>query len=246
MEPEQYDLLYQCEEQMWWFVGMRRIAATLLGERVRPGLRCLEAGCGAGFNSAFFAREYRWKVFPLDLSDHALRYARRRGLDRLTQASIVDLPFPDAAFECVTCLDVLRGLDPAQGEQALREFHRVLKPGGFLLVRTAALHWMSGRHSVLDHEVHRYALAELAAAAARAGFRIQRRTYANSVLLPLAALKRKVLEPLGLASDQGDVRPAAPLLNRAFLTALNLEAFLLKRIPRLPLGVSALLVAVKG
>lgn len=245
MEPEQYDLLYQCEEQMWWFVGMRRIAATLLGEHIRPGLRCLEAGCGTGFNSLFYAREYGWEVFPFDLSERALRYAQQRGLGRLLAASVTALPYRDASFACASCLDVLALLDVEQGASALREFHRVLKPEGFLLLRTAALEWLRGGHSEVSHEAHRYRLSELADAVARAGFRVERETYANTLLLPVAFLKRKVLEPLRLASREGDVRPVAPWLNRLFLSALTVENSLLKKFARLPLGVSAIVVAVK-
>ncbi len=245
MEPEQYDLLYQCEEQMWWFVGMRRIAATLLGGRIRPGLRCLEAGCGTGFNSLFYAREYGWEVFAFDLSERALRYAQQRGLTRLVQAGLTHLPYRNACFDCATCLDVVALLDPEQGSAALRELHRVLRPGGFLLLRTAALEWMRGRHSEVSHEAHRYRLGELADAVARAGFRVERQTYANSLLLPAAFLKRKVLEPLRLASRGGDVRPVSPWLNRIFLSALAAEDILLKKVNALPLGVSAIVVASK-
>jgi len=245
MEPEQYNLLYQCEEQMWWFVGMRRITATLLGERIRPGLRCLEAGCGTGFNSLFYAREYGWEVFPFDLSEHALRYAARRSLRRLVGSSVTALPYRDASFDCASCLDVLALLDVEQGAAALREFHRVLKPGGFLLLRTAALEWLRGGHSQVSHEAHRYRLGELAGAVAHADFRVQRQTYANTLLLPLAFLKRKVLEPLRLSSREGDVRPVAPWLNGLFLKALMVENSLLKRFASLPLGVSAIVLAVK-
>lgn len=243
MEPEQYDLLYQCEERMWWFVGMRRIAATLLGGRMRPGLRCLEAGCGTGFNSLFFTREYGWVVFPFDLSGLAIRYSQSRGIERLAQANLVRLPYRDAWFDCVTCLDVFVSLDAETGASALREMLRVLKPGGFLLLRTAALPWMHGRHSELIHERRRYRLSELAAALDHAGFRVSRLTYANAILLPPAFLKRRLLEPLGLASVEGDVRPAAPWLDRLFLGALLLENRLLKTLARLPLGVSLIAVA---
>jgi ubiquinone/menaquinone biosynthesis C-methylase UbiE len=243
MQPEQYDLLYDCEERMWWFVGMRRIAATLLGRRGRPGLRCLEAGCGTGFNSGFFAREYGWQVFPFDLSEHALRYCRRRGLERLACASLADLPYRDASFDCVTCLDVIVSLSEPERPRALRELCRVLKPGGFLLMRVAALPWLRGGHARVASELHRYRLGELTSAVQAAGFHVEHCTYANSLLLPLAALKRRVLEPLGLASPEGDVRPVAPWMDRLFLTALRLEDRILCAGLRLPIGVSAILVA---
>lgn len=243
MEREQYELLYQCEERMWWFVGMRRIAETLLGAQIRPGLRCLEAGCGTGFNSIYFRQRYGWQVFPFDLSRDALRYAQERGVERLARASLTALPYRDAAFDCATCLDVLALLSEQDGARALRELRRVLKSGGWLLLRTAALESLRGRHSAVSHERRRYSLRELAAAVERAGFRVERRTYANTLLLPVALLKRRVLEPLGITSLEGDVRPTAWPLDRTFRASLRVEDALLRLLPALPIGVSAIVMA---
>jgi len=245
MEKEQYDLLYECEEHMWWFAGMRRIAETLLGSRIRPGLSCLEAGCGTGFNSLYFAGHYDWKVFPFDLSGDALHFTQQRGVERLAQASLAELPYRDESFDCATCLDVVSLLPFDLGTAAARELYRVLKPGGFLLLRTAAHEWMRGQHSARTREQHRYNVPELVRLLTSVGFTVERATYANFFLLPLALFKRKVLEPLRLASLEGDVRPTNPLLDRLFLTALHAENSMLQRRPALPTGVSAIVVAVR-
>ncbi len=243
MRPEQYGLLFECEQEMWWFAGMRAIVSTLLEGLSRPGLRCLEAGCGAGLNALWFDRQYGWQVYPFDLAAAAIGYARRRGLPRLVQASTSLLPYREEAFDGVTCLDVLYSLLAEARASSLREFHRVTRPGGFLLVRVPALRWLSGGHSRAVAEVHRFTLGELAGEVESAGFRVRRTTYANMLLLPLAALKRKVLEPLGIAREDGDVRMPGPLINRAFLAALRLESRLLRHLDRLPIGVSAIVLA---
>jgi ubiquinone/menaquinone biosynthesis C-methylase UbiE len=246
VEAEQYDLLNELEERLWWFVGMRRITATLLGERLRPGLHCLEAGCGAGFNARFYAEQYGWQVYAFDLSEPAVRYAAGRKLPRLAQASLAQLPYADSSFDCATCLDVLYTLDAPSRAAALPELNRVLKPGGFLLLRTAALPWLHGRHSDLVHEKHRYRMGELRTELEAAGFRVERQTYANCLLLPVAVVKRKVLEPLGLASEEGDVRQLSPWLDRLLLSALALEGRLLRMGVNLPVGVSVVALAVKS
>lgn len=246
MRPEQYDLLYQCEEQMWWFAGMRAITSTLLAGVSRPGLRCLEAGCGTGLNSRFFEQHYGWQVFPFDLSEYAIRYSQRREVGRLLRASASLLPYTQETFDGVTCLDVIYMLASEARASAFREFHRVTRRGGFLLVRVPALRSMSGGHSRAVAEVHRFRVKELGVGIAAAGFRVRRATYANMLLLPLAVVKRKLLEPLGIARDDGDVRMPGRLVNRAFLTALQLENVLLKRLDHLPIGLSAIVLAEKG
>jgi SAM-dependent methyltransferase len=245
MRPEQYDRLYECEPEMWWFVGMRRILSTLLGPLARPGRRCLEAGCGTGFNALFFAREYGWQVFPFDPSERAVRYATLRGAGRVVRASADRLPYAGSAFDCVTCLDVLYMISAEQCVSALAEMHRVLRPGGFLLARAAALPKLGGGHGRAVGEVRRFRLAELAGEVEAAGFRVRRATYANMLLLPAAVVKRRLLEPLRLASASGDAVMPGAISNRLFLAALEAENALLKRFNRLPIGLSAIVLALK-
>jgi len=246
MQAEQYGLLYECEQAMWWFAGMRAITATLLEGFSRPGLRCLEAGCGTGLNSVLFQQQYGWEVFPFDLSEKALGFALRHGIGRLAQADASLLPYADESFDCVTSLDMLYSLPATARATVLGEFHRVARPGGFVFLRVPALPWMGGGHGRAVSEVHRFRLKELAGEVEAAGFRVRRATYANALLLPLAVVKRRILEPLGITRDDGDVRMPPPLLNRLFLAALQLESSLLKRIDRFPIGLSAIALAEKS
>jgi SAM-dependent methyltransferase len=66
------------------------------------------------------------------------------------------LPFPDASFDAVLCTEVIEHIpDPAE---TIREMHRVLKPGGLLLV---TLPW-SARFHYQPHDYHRYTPSMLA------------------------------------------------------------------------------------
>jgi hypothetical protein len=76
-----------------------------------------------------------------------------------------------------------------------------------------------------------------------------RQTYANGLLLPLAAFRRLVLKRLGLADGGSDVKPLAPSLgwlNGLLLAALRAEARWVRGERRnLPAGLSAICVAAK-
>ncbi len=76
------------------------------------------------------------RITGLDFSAEMLAVARRKAASRppveFVQGDAQQLPFPDASFDTVTIAYGLRNLeDPARG---LREFHRVLRPGGRLVV----------------------------------------------------------------------------------------------------------------
>ncbi|MCG3160684.1 MAG: Ubiquinone/menaquinone biosynthesis C-methyltransferase UbiE [Acidobacteria bacterium] len=253
MQTEDYEYLYKLEENFWWFAGMREITAALLDPFLPSRDRViLDAGCGTGGNLEWLARYAGGgRVAGIDLVSTALKFCRERNHGQLAQASATDLPFADESFDLVTSFDVLVQI-PGHGadEQAMREMFRVLKPGGVAFVRGAAFEWMkSGHDRALDTQ-RRYSLGELREKLRRAGFEILRETYANSLLFPIAAIRRLALKRLGLADKGSDVKPLPKnmqWLNRALTNALLWEARHL-RDPnaKLPAGLSAICVASKS
>lgn len=71
-------------------------------------------------------------VLGTDFCRPMLDVAVRRGLTNVLEADAMNLPLPDASFDAATVAFGLRNM--ADYEKALREFRRVLRPGGHLLV----------------------------------------------------------------------------------------------------------------
>lgn len=103
-------------------------AALALG----PEDRVLDVGAGTGVSTAEFRRSTRYAV-GVDLSTGMLAAGKRRRPDvPLVAADALALPFPDAAFDAVTASFALRNMsDP---DAALREWWRVTRPGGRLVI----------------------------------------------------------------------------------------------------------------
>lgn len=120
---------------------LRHIAgAVVRGEALaealpRTGLT-LEIGCGTGGLLVAAARSGRG-VVGVDIASRWLVVARRRLADHglsvpLVAADATRLPWPDETFDAVAADSILEHLDDPAA--ALREWRRVLKPGGSLVV----------------------------------------------------------------------------------------------------------------
>jgi len=95
-----------------------------------PGARLLDAGCGAGWSSFWFARR-GYDTVGVDLNASFFEPPPTPGLT-LREASALDLPFADESFDVVTMYQTLEHIpDPAR---ALREMLRVCRAGGTVCV----------------------------------------------------------------------------------------------------------------
>lgn len=243
MEKEQYDIMRRVEDSHWWYVGMREITRGLLRDVGAKGadLRILDAGCGTGATLDFLSD--RGAVIGIDVSSEGLRHCLARGHRHLSFGTIEQLPFRSDCFDLVTCFDVIYHRAVGDDVRALREFYRVLRPGGSLVVRAPAYNWLRGAHDEAVHTRHRYTSPEMRDKLEMAGFQTQRVSYANCFLLPLAILKR-VLESRG-AVFPPDLNQPRPLPNKILALLLKLEGFVMRRAD-LPWGLSVVAVGVKG
>ncbi len=242
METEEYRRLFELEDHLWWFAGMREISLNLLNRFLpdtRP-LSILDAGCGTGGMLQHLSRY--GSAVGVDLSQQALGFARLRKTGHLAQASLSQLPFYAETFDLVTSFDVIyhRAID--DDELALAEIARVLRPQGTLLLRVPAHDRLRSSHDEAVHTRQRYGRKELIEKLGRAGFRTIYVSYANCFLFPIAVLKR-FMDGLSPGSKKSsDVKPLSAPLNRLLLSVFRLEARLLGR-SRLPFGLSLIAVA---
>ncbi len=104
-----------------------------------PDEQVLDAGCGTGGSSRLLAKEFHCRVTGLDLSDAFIECAvfltKCTGLEeraRFQEGSVTALPFDDQSFDAVLCQHILMNIEDKAA--AVKEFYRVLKPGGKLVL----------------------------------------------------------------------------------------------------------------
>jgi len=111
-------------------VEFRRFVETIGG----AGKTVLDAGCAFGRDTAEFKASGLIPV-GIDLSDELLRKAVTSHPDiRFQKMDVRKLSFDDHSFDGIWCHAVLLHLKDDGIITALREFHRVLKPGGILFI----------------------------------------------------------------------------------------------------------------
>ena len=119
------DVLSLGQDRLWRRAVVKAVDA-------KPGERILDIAAGTGTSSEPWA-DREIEVVPADFSLGMLRVGNRRRPDMaFTAADAMSLPFADASFDVVTMSFGLRNV--AGAGTALREFLRVTKPGGRLLV----------------------------------------------------------------------------------------------------------------
>jgi SAM-dependent methyltransferase len=240
MTHDEFRAMLAGDESHWWYRGRRRVLRVQLERlRVPPGARLLDAGCGSGRTLDELARYGR--VTGIDVSAEAVAAARSRGHAGVRLARVEELPFADAAFDVVTCLDVVE--HTPDDRVTLTELRRVTRPGGVLIVTVPAYPALWSRHDVVNRHFRRYDRASLRTAARAAGWTVVRETYFNSLLLaPAVAVRLMQRRGRGRGRARSDLDLTPPALNGVLELPLRLEARLIAAGMRLPAGLSLLAV----
>jgi SAM-dependent methyltransferase len=104
-----------------------------------PNAKVLDAGCGIGGSSRLLAHKFGYQVVGIDLADKFIEAAtflnQITGLEKnvtFQQGSILEMPVEDHCFDAVLCQHVLMNIKDKP--RAIKEFFRVLKPGGKLII----------------------------------------------------------------------------------------------------------------
>jgi SAM-dependent methyltransferase len=187
VDPSLFATFAAVERRPWWFTARRDIVLAVAGRFLPEGAAILDVGCGTGyFLEGAGSRYDAWGVDPSPL---AVALCRARGLERVVEGSAYDLSaVADRRFEAAFFLDVIEHLD--DDARALREALRVLAPGGLVIITVPAFMFLWSEHDVVNQHRRRYRRPQLAALLREVGLGVERLTYFNFFLFPLATADR--------------------------------------------------------
>ena len=241
MRDYTYEILFRLEETHWWLASRRLIVLDWVRRRYpgRNDLRILDVGCGTGLMMRDMAD--MGTVDGVDIADEAVQYCRQRGVENVTQASVVELPFPDRQFDVVTGVDILEHIE--DDVAALREWRRVLKPGGRLYLFVPAHKWLWSLQDEISGHQRRYTERGLRQVLSEAGLTVERQSYVSTYLLPMIFVGRLWLKVMRRFREYDTENTLHPAWSNGILGAIfRAEIPVLRRF-NMPVGASILCVA---
>jgi SAM-dependent methyltransferase len=244
MQQHTYEIMNRVEDSHWWFVGRRAILESFLEQIIQnpkskiQNPKILDVGCGTGANLEMLANF--GEAEGVDVSDAALEFCKQKGL-KAHKGLAESLPFADESFDVVTALDVVEHLD--DDIAGLKEMNRVLRTGGKTLIFVPAFMWLWGvQDDVSNHRI-RYTKKQIVERLEKAGFTIERATYANITFFAPILSGRTLMKLTGIKPEsENNVNVSA--LNGVFGKLFGAEKFWLKKF-NFPFGVSIVIVAEK-
>jgi len=246
MTPREHDIMRSVEDHYWWYQALRQHVVDSIVP-ITDNFSLLDAGCGTGGTLATVRQRFaQADLTGVDASPHAIEITQARDLRaRLLCADVNALPFPDAAFDFVLSIDVWThaGVDEAL---AAHEVHRVLRPGGRLILNLAAFDFLKGAHDCAVDVDRRYTARQARALLEGADFEVERLSYWNTVLTPpIALLRWWSRQRAEVHAPRSDLSPLPAVLNSLLrgVAALELSA---SRHLSLPFGTSLFAVARKN
>lgn len=175
---------------------------------IKPASKVLEVACNMGTTMLLVAERYGCEVVGIDLDEAALEKARENIREKHLEdklsvvcGSAFELPFPAASFDVVINEAMLTMLIGEDKDRALKEYARVLKPGGVLLTHDVVFReedqkiqqeLIAGLSKAINVHVEPLTLAGWQERIEKHGFRVEQKHG-----------KMTLLDPPGILHDEG-------------------------------------------
>jgi len=245
MDPTYENKRRRLESGYWLFRARRELIFTLLSRSgIHPDSKILDAGCGGGLLIKFLRQKRFKNIFGIDTSKVMVTLCRDRGLVSISRQDCARTAFAEELFDVIIAADALEHLE--YDVNALREWKRILRKDGKLIITVPAFKFLWSHHDEICHHYRRYSRSDLLRALSAADFHVERLSFWNLFLFfPLCI--RKMLKKIlaGDGSNQGDqLYELNPIVNNLLLRLLRFENRILSWIS-FPVGISICVVARK-
>lgn len=223
MDQAAYIEMDELEGSNWWFVARRQILDSVIKKLIRQKQsRILEIGSGTGGNLAMLASY--GEVTAIEMEKLPFDFSINKQIPRVEifQGYLPDhLGIPETdPFDLVCMLDVLEHIE--EDDKSLRTVRKFISSNGKLLLTVPAYQWLWSSHDDFNHHKRRYTKKRLKSDLESAGFTVEKISYFNTLLFPLAAASR-LIEKISGTSKASGVGSVSPTTNKILRFIFSLE-----------------------
>jgi SAM-dependent methyltransferase len=241
-----YEIKYhKLEKDNWWFVSRRAFILQLLPSiNKQKDCSILDIGCAGGQLLSDLTSHGYTNLYGIDLSIKAINLCHSRGLNNTIVMDARKLSYPSESFDVIVASDVLEHI--SHPEATLREWRRILKPRGVLLIFVPAFQSLWSSHDDHNKHIRRYTKKDLVPLLTQTDLVLHRCSYWNVSLLPikyLASVINRVL-PFKKKNATDQLVSFPPVINKVLTLVLLTENWFVRYI-NMPLGVSIWAMAEK-
>lgn len=239
MDIQMYRIFFEIQKKHWWFTSKKEIVLDTIARHTNLSQlsNILDIGCGSGL--MLNALEQIGNTSGMDMSDDAIQFSQEIFMGRIEKGYLPNnVPYPKKQFDLITALDVIEHID--DDVQSLKTIKSLLSPHGTAIITVPAYMFMWSHFDELNEHKRRYTLTELKNKLEQADLKIEKISYYNMLLFPIAYLVRKLNNLLG-RDGASDIDMPGDMVNSLLRKVFTSEKWLL-RFCNLPFGVSVLAV----
>ena len=248
MKAEYYLEYYHLERKNWWFLARKEILKNQVSNlyKGKTGLKILNVGAALGA-STLMLKQFG-DVTSLEYDKSCCEFVKKELNLEFINGSITELPFSDNEFDLVCAFDVVEHVE--EDSKAISELHRVCKPGGFTFTTVPTFKFLWSEHDIINEHKRRYTMNNYTSLFDAKKNPVYFKSYFNFWLFfPIATVRvllsffKKPKENKAVKSDFGKVKDG--FISKILFNIFNSETYLLKKVIRLKVGVSLMVISIK-
>lgn len=219
------------EQKNAWFIRRKEFIFQLLKDE-RKTAKIIEIGCGSGYILDYLQKKGFKKLRGVDSSEYFLKYYKN------IKKSI---KIPNEKYDIVLLLDVIEHVK--EEKTILNKINKILNSGGKLIISVPAYMFLWSHHDELNNHYRRYTSKSLKKILLKTGFKIEKITYWNTIMMPGILLFKK-LEKIS-KKQVSNIESFPVWFNGIYKMILGIENVILRLGINLPFGMSIFAITKK-
>jgi SAM-dependent methyltransferase len=233
----EYEKMYHAEKKFWWYKILHSLVLKALQDNFNnKQIQIIDGGCGTGGLMEFLIENGYKRIKGFDISTHALKFSKERGLDVFSgDLRNVYHFFPENTVDAFICNDSLYFLSDEKRKKFAEDVYRILKPKGIIILNLPASKAFRGTHDISVGIKNRFSKKGIGRIFDQNKYKIPEMRYWPFLLSPVIFLVRFIqrlkIKYLPEKHKNSDVKVPPAFLNNSFYGITRIENKIMKNKP---------------